>query len=332
MHYRRFRSSNVRDGLREVRETLGPRALVLSTTLVPSAGWRGWLGGREVEIVAAAERAVSDERPERSGPRQRTDAPATSDLTARLVAVGLSSDMATEVVESIPAGRRRGASLVSLRDALAQRLATLASADDDYAPVEVFVGPPGAGKTTTIAKIASQERARRGRSLGLVAADGFRVGAVEQLRIYADVLRAPFHVVRSADDLEAVLSTGRRRHVLVDTAGRAPTDPGAAELFDVLASRQDVRTHLVLPASTSPRAARRLFDTFAPARPSRLVITKLDEADSLASLVGVLRDQQLPISYLGTGQRVPEDLSRATARTLAASVLGDVPTWQTAHR
>jgi flagellar biosynthesis protein FlhF len=228
-------------------------------------------------------------------------------------------------------GRRRGASLHSLRGALARQLSALASPDEDYARVEVFVGPPGAGKTTTIAKIAAQERARCGRSLGLIAADGFRVGAVEQLRIYAEVLRSPFRVVRSGEDLEAALEGRRRQPVLVDTAGRAPTDAAAAELFDVLAGRSDVRTHLVMPAGTPVRAARRLFDAYEKARPSRLVLTKLDEAESLSPLVSLLRERELPISYLGTGQHVPEDLTRATAPSLAASVLGDVPTSGAVH-
>jgi len=102
-------------------------------------------------------------------------------------------------------------------------------------------------------------------------------------------------------------------------------------LFRTVASRPDVRVHLVFPAGTSPAAARRIFDAYAEACPSRVVLTKLDEADSLSPLVSLLREQQLPISYLGTGQRVPEDLSRATADALAASALGDQPLHRAMH-
>ena len=84
-----------------------------------------------------------------------------------------------------------------------------------------------------------------------------------------------------------------------------------------------VRTHLVLPAGSSVSAARRILDGYAEARPSRIVLTKLDETESLSPLVSLLHERQLPISYLGTGQRVPEDLNRATASLLAASVLGE---------
>src|SRR3954466_3891532 len=96
---------------------------------------------------------------------------------------------------------RRGSTPARLRDALAARLGNLAAPADDFARAEVFIGPPGAGKTTTIAKIAAQERARGGRRLGFIAADGFRVGAVEQLQTYADILDAPFRIARSAEEL-----------------------------------------------------------------------------------------------------------------------------------
>jgi flagellar biosynthesis protein FlhF len=279
------------------------------------------VGSREVEIVAAAER-VSDGREgmsenRRSEPDEALLDAGVSDVAARLAAAGFDSVTASDVAESMPSASRRGA--------LADRLSALSAADDDFAHIEVFVGPPGAGKTTTIAKIASQARAAGGRRLGLIAADGVRIGAVEQLRTYAEILHAPFRVARNGDELEAALSTRRRQPVLVDTAGRSPSDQASKDLFHVVAGRPGTRTHLVLPASTSPRAAKRIFEAYAEARPSRLVITRVDETESLAPLVSILREQQLPISYLGTGQRVPDDLCRATADILAMSALGELP-------
>jgi flagellar biosynthesis protein FlhF len=241
-----------------------------------------------------------------------------------LTAAGLDPALADQVVASIPPAARRGASLHSLSGALAARLSALAASDDEYAHVEVFVGPPGAGKTTTIAKIASQERACRGRRLGLIAADGFRIGAVEQLRMYAEIIGSPFRIARTAADLDRALASRHRQPLLVDTAGRSSSDAGARDLFRVVASRPDVRTHLVIPAGTPVGAMRRMFDAYSEARPTRLVLTKLDESESLSPLVGLLNERQIPISYLGTGQRVPEDLQRATAERLAASVLGEM--------
>jgi flagellar biosynthesis protein FlhF len=155
-----------------------------------------------------------------------------------------------------------------------------------------------------------------------MSADGFRVGAVEQLRLYADILGTPLSVARTPGELEAALD-GAKRPVLLDTAGRSPSDDVSRDMLRVLAGRRGVRTHLVLAAGTPPATARRVLDRFEDARPSRLVITKLDEAESLGPLVAILRERQLPISFLGTGQRVPEDLQRATAPALAAWAAGD---------
>jgi flagellar biosynthesis protein FlhF len=329
MYLKRFRSSNVRDALRAVRLELGPKALVLSTAMVPARGWRGLMGVREVEITAAAEREESGTRLEESVHRHLSAAAdPIAELTARLTATGLDEELAAEVAASIPPASRRGATSARLHDALALRLAGLTAADDDYAAVEVFVGPPGAGKTTTVAKIAAQERARGGPQLGLLAADGFRIGAVEQLRTYAEILDAPFRVARTASDLQSVLSRRHRTPILVDTAGRSPTEAASKELFRVVREAPGVRTHLVLPAGTSVAAARRILDGYADAHPTRLVLTKLDEAESLSPLVRFLYERHVPISYLGTGQRVPEDLNRATPMLLAASVLGDSAPFQ----
>jgi flagellar biosynthesis protein FlhF len=322
MHLKRYRGKTLKDALRAVRQDLGPDALVLSTQVVQDRGPRGWLGGTVVEIAAAIERRglpdVSERRHTVNEPIDRE----LEALAARLGASGLEPGIARAVASSHPAEQRRTASAVNLHTTLASQLESLAALDDDFAPVEVFVGPPGAGKTTTIAKIAAQQRSRQGRRLGLVAADGYRVGAVEQLRLYAEVIGAPLTVARSVDELGDALAAARRP-LLIDTPGRSPGDDVSREMFRLVGRQPGVRTHLVLPANLPPGHVRRTLDRFHEARPSRIVITKLDEADSLAPLVGVLREAALPISFVGTGQRVPEDLHRATPPAIAAWVLGE---------
>ena len=322
MHLKRYRGKTLKDALRAVRQDLGPDALVLSTQVVQDRGPRGWLGGTVVEIAAAIERR---DRPDVSERRHTVNEPIDRELdalAARLGGTGLEPGIARAVAASHPAEQRRNATAANLHLTLASQLESLAAADDDFAPVEVFVGPPGAGKTTTIAKIAAQQRSRQGRRLGLVAADGYRVGAVEQLRLYAEVIGAPLTVARSVDELGDALAVARRP-ILIDTPGRSPGDDVSREMFRLVGRQPGVRTHLVLPANLPPGHVRRTLDRFHEARPSRIVITKLDEADSLAPLVGVLRDAELPISYVGTGQRVPEDLHRATPPAIAAWVLGE---------
>jgi flagellar biosynthesis protein FlhF len=329
----RFRSSSVRDALAQARETLGPSALVLGTRLVPASGWRGWLGGREVEVSAFLSVGVSEKRP--SADNEAADVtharpatprgPVTDSLVARLMATGLDRDLAESVVDEIPQARRRDVSQGQLREALATCLAPLAMRSSALGEVNVFIGPPGVGKTTTIAKIAAQARARGARRFRLVAADGYRVGAVEQLRLYADIIGSPFVVARTPDEVTAAVS-GSTLPVLVDTPGLSPANEEAAAFFEALAGLPGVQTHLVVPGNTSPRDFDRIWARFAMAGADRVVMSKVDEAETVMPLVRTLREREIPVSLLGLGQRVPEDLVEGEPETIAACLLGQVPT------
>ncbi len=320
MHLKRYQRKTVKEALRAAREELGPDAIVLSTREVSAGGLQGLLGLRLVELTAAAERLPASE--DRHARQRPVAVRAADEIAARLAAAGLDADLARDVARAVPTDGRRAATPESLRRAMATELAPLSAGADTFVPVEVFVGPPGAGKTTTIAKIAAQEYAGRGRRLHLASADGFRVGAVEQLRLYADILGTGLAVARTPRELDAVLShTGYP--LLLDTAGRSPHDRTSREMLHVIGERPEVRTHLVLSAATAPDVARRTLDLFAHARPSRLVLTRLDEVGSLSPWVSLLRERGIPLSYLGTGQSVPEDLERATPPAVVSWITGD---------
>ena len=340
MDVKEFRQPTVREAFRAIRENLGPDALVLASDLVPARGWRGWLGMREVRVKAAppiggsarppaaSERRSADERrptdsdlDQRSRDTSRDPARPTTQVAARLMAAGVEADLANAAAAHIPVEKQRGASLATMRRALADAVSPYVSGAEAHAPVEVFIGPPGVGKTTTIAKIAAQERAR-GQLLGLVAADAFRAGAVEHLRTYAAIIGSPFRIARSADDFSRALGNGRLP-VLVDTAGRSHVEANMRDFHWLVGTNRDVRTHLVIAADTSLRTVRRILDAYRDVGPHRCVLSKIDEAESLAPLLALLRDRGLTISYLTMGQAVPEDLERATPAALAAALLRD---------
>lgn len=323
MKVKKYCQPTVRDALRAVREDLGAEALVLATEMVAARGWRGWVGMRHVQVTAALPAgAVPGRPPVAEGRPADTSLSIRGGLVARLLASGLDRAMAERVAAAATDAQCRGASLPELRRLLAAQLDALTAGDEPYARVEVFIGPPGVGKTTTIAKIAAQERARRGRTLGLVGADAFRAGAVEQLRTYASIIGAPFRVARSIEELDAALEKGRHS-LLVDTAGRSPRDGGLRDLRRLLGTRRGVRTHLVMAADTSATTARRLLDAYHDARPDRIVISKVDEAETMAPVLAAIAERGLPVSYVTTGQRVPEDLDRATPASLAGALLRD---------
>ena len=346
----RFRAQTVEEAVAAACAVHGLEADIVATQLVSARGLRGLIGLREVEVtvdvagLGAREASVRRpaavttdaapsigaapstpgvlERLRLAGRRgaQAAAADRPDPLVAQLVATGLDHDLATRVARSVPRGPRRTASAAAIEAALATELGGLVSGDEPYAPVELFVGPPGAGKTTTIAKIAARERAQRGRKLSLLAADGFRVGAVEQLRLYADLIGSPFAVARTPAEIERSL-VATASPILVDTAGRSIGDARALEVAERLSSLPGVRTHVVLPAGSSVRQAARLLDAYG-ARARRVVLTRLDEGDSVAPLLKLIAERDLTLSYLGTGQRVPDDLERASGAALAGHILG----------
>ncbi len=344
MQVKEFRQPTVREAFQAIRDEFGPSALVLSSELVSARGWRGWVGQREVCVTAQAPDGWSPDLESRSAgsdgrPADTIDdvspfvpvatpgaAPAPvaaiGSLAARLMAAGIQAELAEAVAAGVPVKQQRALTADGVRQALERHLASHVAGDEAFARVEVFVGPPGVGKTTTIAKIAAQERARRKRTVGIVAADAFRAGAVEQLRTLAAIIGAPFRIARTADDMQQALAASRQT-LLVDTAGRSPKDDDVRDVRRMLGGRLDVRTHLVIPADTSLRTAKRMLTQFADARPDRVIVSRLDEAEAPAELFGWLLTIGLPLSYVTTGQRVPEDLERATPAALAAVLLGD---------
>ena len=349
----RFRAQTVEEAVNAARAALGGEPDVAATRMVPARGLRGLMGLREVEIDVETPHEPSVRRPRAVRPTGRPDGQpatgATADagpvsvglsavverlrqtrstvqserpdpLVAQLLSTGLDRGLATRVARAVPRGNRRQAPVSAIEAALATELGGLVSGDEPYAPVELFVGPPGAGKTTTIAKIAARERARNGVRLSLLAADGFRVGAIEQLRLYADLIGSPFAVARTPAEIERSLAA-TASPILVDTAGRSIGDARALEVAQRLSALPGVRTHVVLPAGSSVRQAARLLDAYG-ARARRVVLTRLDEGDSVAPLLKLIAERDLTLSYLGTGQRVPDDLERASGAALAAHILG----------
>lgn len=187
-----------------------------------------------------------------------------------------------------------------------------------------LVGPTGVGKTTTIAKLAANFRLREKRRVGLITVDTYRIAAVEQLRTYADIIDLPMRVVATPHEMrEAVEAMSGLDLVLLDTAGRSPQDEvKLRELKLFLSEAQADEIHLVLSSTASTATLVRTAERFSALGTTALVLTKLDEAGALGSLLPLWRSCKLPLSYLTNGQNVPDDIAPADRRRLAREVLG----------
>lgn len=195
--------------------------------------------------------------------------------------------------------------------------------------VLAFVGPTGVGKTTTIAKLAAVYRLRFGMKVGLVTADTYRIAAVEQLRTYAGIMGLPVHVALSpADVASAIDELADHDVVLLDTAGRSQHDHQRLdELAGFIDAARPDEVHMVLSAAAAHEVSVAAWRRFARLSPTRLILTKLDEAVRFGGIINLLaqaldvHDRPARLSLLSTGQEVPDDLELAHAERLARSVL-----------
>lgn len=182
-----------------------------------------------------------------------------------------------------------------------------------------LVGPTGVGKTTTMAKLAGQFRRAGGRGLALLTVDTYRIGAVAQLQIYADLLGARLHVVRTPGEMQAALAAEAAAElILVDTMGRSPRhQEGIRAIRPLLAAIPGLEVHLVLSATTKASDVEEGLRRFRPLGYHHVLVSKVDEAASCGPLLGAALEHDLSISYLAVGQEVPDDLEPATPRGLA---------------
>ena len=194
----------------------------------------------------------------------------------------------------------------------------------DRRRVVALVGPTGVGKTTTIAKLAANFRLRAKRNVGLITVDTYRIAAVEQLRTYADIIDLPMQVVSTPREMrQAVEHFAGLDLVLIDTAGRSPRDEvKIQELRALLAEAHADEVHLVLSSVAGATALEQTARRFATVGTTALLLTKLDEATSLGNILPVMRNSQLPLSYLTNGQNVPDDIESAEPARLAREILG----------
>jgi len=200
--------------------------------------------------------------------------------------------------------------------------------DEEGGPKAVMiVGPSGVGKTTTIAKLAAFYALRQKRHVALITLDTYRVAAVEQLRVYGSILGLSVDVALTCEDLAGMLRLRKSADlILIDTAGRSPLDETALrELKQLAAPNREVEVHLLLSAGTREADLAVLLSRFMTLPVKSLIFSKLDETTQYGSVFNVLHQTGLPLSYLTTGQRVPEDLEVATP-SLLADLLLDGPT------
>lgn len=190
--------------------------------------------------------------------------------------------------------------------------------------VQVLVGPTGVGKTTTIAKLASLYTLYKNKQVGLITIDTYRIGAVEQLKTYSEILGIPFDVVISARDLsKAINRMSDCDVILVDTTGR--NSKNAMQVSEIRSFINEINpdtVHLVLSMTTKQKDLKRIIEDYKVTNYNSLILTKVDETNSYGSILASIYYSDMPVSYISTGQNVPDDIEEADLNRLSKLIIG----------
>ena len=260
--------------------------------------------------------------------RQRRD-PMRGRLLRTLLGAGFSARLSKAMLEHLPANQSYAQGMAFVRSELIRTVPVLEDEDALLAQGGVYalMGPTGVGKTTTTAKLAARCVMRFGADkLALVTTDSYRIGAYEQLRIYGQILNVPVYAVKDAADLHLVLEDLRDKHmVLIDTVGMSQRDRAVSDQIAMLcSSHRPVKRLLLLNAASHGDTLNEVVHAYRHGGSGNelagCIFTKVDEATHPGALIDTVIRHRLPVHYVSSGQKVPENLMQADRAQLVDSV------------
>lgn len=344
MQIKRYVGKDMQEVLKKIKEEMGDEAIIL-TTKKAKADFPipGVYPSPSVEVVAAVDRPAqprsklvegfpstrpSDAEKKRGGEESMEERFIRKVLSAGLFPEfvrGLTEDIRTlRKVESVDNFTE------ACRDLLCWKLmesVEIATPSLKGPRIWSFIGPTGVGKTTTLVKLAAHFRLKVTDRITLITVDTYRIGAVEQLKQYAQILNLPLKVAIHPGELKQVIEENKEQDLLlIDTPGRSPRLPGPIdELRDFLTVHPKIENHLILSATTKDGDLEWIVERFRLLPIGSYVFTKIDETTQYIPLFNQLIRFKKPLSYLTKGQSVPEDLEIATKPKVANMVMNTIP-------
>ena len=189
----------------------------------------------------------------------------------------------------------------------------------------VLVGPTGVGKTTTIAKLAGRLALVEKKSVGLITIDTYRIGAIEQLKTYAEIMNIPFKVVITIKEMEEAIESMKDCDViLIDTTGRSSKNTmQISELRAFVQKAEPDYVNMVISATTKNKDIESILNGYSELEYGSVIITKLDETTVYGSIYNIAQNANKPVSFITIGQNVPDDIKISTKEELTRFILGE---------
>ena len=287
---------------------------------IPMAASADSAGATEMMSELRAMRSMMEQQmAELSWSNAQRREPHKAQLLKEMLSTGFSASLSRYMIEHMPKANDHEQGLGWIKSILTKNLNAITCDSDMLESGGVFalIGPTGVGKTTTTAKLAARCVMRHGASkLALITTDGYRIGGYEQLRIYGKILGVMVHAVKDEADLRIALSELKNKHtVLIDTVGMSQRDRLVSDQIAML-SGANVNKLLCLNATSNGETLSEVIRSYQGAGLTGCIITKMDEAAHIGSVLDAIIRHKLTMFYLANGQRVPEDLHLADKQYL----------------
>lgn len=356
MKVKRYIGSNTQEAMYKLKAELGSDALILNTRTVRKKGFLGFFKKPLVEIVAAIdENKLSNKSKDYDYKLDNINEELVrlrslmasvnyknnvneNDLDDKLkiyretmVSNGVDYTVATTLLKNINKQVK-----ISEKDDIALRkivnynlleyLGPVEPINLEYGPKTIFfIGPTGVGKTTTLAKIAAKLILEGNKKIGLLTADTYRIAAVEQLKIYSDILNLPLRTIYEPDEIYEELNRYKDMDiVLVDTAGRNHKDEEQiSETRELINSVINKEVFLVLSATTDSTTLKKIIEQYSFLQEYKIIFTKVDEAENYGNVLNTKFYVNNPLSYFTTGQNVPDDIEVVNTEKVVNFLIGE---------
>jgi len=349
MQVRKFRAGTIQEATNMVKRELGSEALILSTQRLGKEKGRSKHGRRDTfEIYAipgdahretekhstCSSDCLSDVKSDLMNIKETlfllsrsrhlmedlAENPEVIGLYAKMIRSGIAETNAHSFLNSGGALEENAHSeFEDLHERVLQEILKVIDVTDPFGrskdqTIAAFVGPTGVGKTTTVAKLMANFSLKQKRSIGLISIDNYRIGAMEQLKTYASILGVPCFPAFTRSDLQFALKRLKDKDViLIDTAGQSHYDmQRMEELARLVTSNSCINCHLLLSAATNESEMDSAAKNFGMLNFNSYIFTKTDETKARGVIINQLLKLKKPVSFITTGQRVPEDIFKAT--------------------